>query len=577
MHSYSLVDQTTQASLQFDKFFLSLRDAAVGYRDYITLHKQNSLDDFNKNIKEYPQIIDRLRQLEAGNVQQEKDIDHLNLLAQNYVNYISHLLELSKTQTIAEPMLNQGRDMLNNIRAEVNKITDREAEILQQRDSELNHHIYTTPLLLLVFSMLSLAIIIYSFTSIIKQIKRAQSLQASETRFKMLIKQAPVAITIYKGVNSIIEIINDQALKILGMTSKEVTGKPLFETIPASQYVKKIHDEVFSTGKTFTASEFMIQLIRNGELTDCYFDLVYEPLFDDNKKITGIITVGTEITDKVLTRKKVEESKNRFRALVENSTDIIALCDEKGAFNYVSDSIKNILGYDEAELLGRRALEFVHPDDIPALIENSMAAVENKKIARNTVRFLHKNGNWRWVESTVSNMLEVPYVNAFVSNMHDVTEQKNIQDDLKQSEENFRQLADLIPQIVWTAKTDGYIDYYNKRWYEYTGFSGDVEKQSWMPILHPDDIQACIGTWYNSIKTGEPYQVQYRLKDKDGGYKWFLGKALPIKDDEGVIIKWFGTCTDIQDQKTITEKLEQLVKARAAELTSKNKDLNEAQ
>jgi PAS domain S-box-containing protein len=579
MNSYELVNKSTQVLLQADKLFLNLRDAASSYSSYLNKHHKNLLDEFNKSLDQYPATFKYLYQLEAGNQVQQNKLQQINFLAENYMGFMRQTAGDNIMHSPGDAVFDSIRTKLNRIRTGVNDITDGETAIMKKRSDELHKHIFTTPLFLLVFSLISIVIIAYAFLSIIKQIKKNQSLQVSEKRFKMLIKQAPVAITVYKGPDSIIEIINDAALKILGVSAEEVTGKPLFATIPVSQYVKKIHNEVLSTGKTFSVSEFLVPLKRNGVLIDRYFDLVYEPLFDHNKRVLGIIAVGTEITDKVAARKKVEESENRFRALIENSMDIVALCNKHGIFTYVSASVKNILGYNEAELYGKKALNFVHTDDISALNENNLPLPENKNLVTNTIRVLHKNGSWRWIETTVSNLLDLPYVNAYVSNMHDVTEQKNIQDILKQSEENFRQLADLIPQIVWTARTDGLVDYYNKRWYEYTGFSKDAEDQSWIPVLHHDDIQPYIDAWHHSIKTGEPYQVEYRLKDKrkPGSYRWFLGKALPIKDDEGVIIKWFGTCTDINDQKTITEKLEQLVKERAAELTAKNKDLNEAQ
>ncbi|MEJ7625448.1 MAG: ATP-binding protein [Ferruginibacter sp.] len=158
----------------------------------------------------------------------------------------------------------------------------------------------------------------------------------------------------------------------------------------------------------------------------------------------------------------------------------------------------------------------------------------------------------------------------------DITLQKNSENAIRQSEENFRQLADLVPQILWTSKPDGVLDYYNKRWYNYTGFKEGFGDQSWIPILHPDDVEFCIATWYDSVKTGEPYQIEYRFKERTTGiYRWFLGKALPIRDSSGTITKWFGTCTDIHDQKTITENLEKLVAERTKALQRSNEDLQQ--
>jgi two-component system CheB/CheR fusion protein len=139
----------------------------------------------------------------------------------------------------------------------------------------------------------------------------------------------------------------------------------------------------------------------------------------------------------------------------------------------------------------------------------------------------------------------------------DVTARRRIEEALAQSEARFRQLADFMPQIVWTARPDGYIDYYNERWYQYTGFTrGEYGRQSWEPILHPEDVQRCLEAYFGCIKAERPFQIEYRFKDrKTRGYRWFLGRATPIRDEEGRVIRWFGTCTDIDDTKRAGEKL----------------------
>jgi light-regulated signal transduction histidine kinase (bacteriophytochrome) len=94
--------------------------------------------------------------------------------------------------------------------------------------------------------------------------------------------------------------------------------------------------------------------------------------------------------------------------------------------------------------------------------------------------------------------------------------------------------------------------------------------------LHPEDVGTCLNTWYHSVETGEPYQIEYRFKDvRSGNYRWFLGRALPIRDEHNNIVKWFGTCTDIHDQKVQNEKLEETVAVRTMELSRSNEDLQQ--
>ncbi|WP_287127514.1 CHASE3 domain-containing protein [Candidatus Cyanaurora vandensis] len=124
-------------------------------------------------------------------------------------------------------------------------------------------------------------------------------------------------------------------------------------------------------------------------------------------------------------------------------------------------------------------------------------------------------------------------------------------EQLKASEARFRSLTDALPQIVWTAQPDGNLDYYNQRWFEYTGLTlAETQGSGWQPVLHPDDLQNCVDRWTHSVQTGTDYEVEYRFKRAgDGTYRWHLGRALPIHDSRGQIIKWIGTCTDTDDQK----------------------------
>lgn len=152
---------------------------------------------------------------------------------------------------------------------------------------------------------------------------------------------------------------------------------------------------------------------------------------------------------------------------------------------------------------------------------------------------------------------EVKLVQTVVGHCWEALERARVTRTLRESEAQFRQLADCMPQIVWTARPDGYVDYYNERWYEFTGATRDAGgDESWGPILHPEDVQLCMDVWYTSVKSGKPYEIEYRFKDqKTGEYRWFMGRALPIRDDQDRIIRWIGTCTDIDESKKSEQAL----------------------
>ena len=136
-------------------------------------------------------------------------------------------------------------------------------------------------------------------------------------------------------------------------------------------------------------------------------------------------------------------------------------------------------------------------------------------------------------------------------------EQHRTQRAVEDSEIRFRTLADPMPQMVWSTQPDGFHDYYNARWYEFTGMpEGSTDGEAWNGMFHADDQDRAWALWRHSLETGDPYQIEYRLRHFDGTYRWVLGRALPIRGEDGAIQRWFGTCTDIHAQKLALEERE---------------------
>ena len=149
---------------------------------------------------------------------------------------------------------------------------------------------------------------------------------------------------------------------------------------------------------------------------------------------------------------------------------------------------------------------------------------------------------------------ELTYI---IHKVEDVTEQVRKQQAAEAGEARFRQIADAMPQIVWSTLPDGYHDYFNHQWFDYVGMpEGSTDGDKWSALFHPDDMPQTWERWHHSLRTGEPYEVEYRVRHKSGQWRWLLGRALPIRNDAGEIIRWMGTCTDIHDWKLTQAKLQ---------------------
>jgi PAS domain S-box-containing protein len=156
----------------------------------------------------------------------------------------------------------------------------------------------------------------------------------------------------------------------------------------------------------------------------------------------------------------------------------------------------------------------------------------------------------------------------------DITEQKMVLEDLKESEATFRLLADSMPQFVWMGDINGNLNYFNRAVYEYSGLTPEmIEEQGWIIIVHPDDRDENINKWMHSINTGEEFIFEHRFKNSKGEYRWQLSRALPQKDQQGIIQRWVGTSTDIQDQKNLSQQLEHQILERTLELSKLNESL----
>lgn len=305
---------------------------------------------------------------------------------------------------------------------------------------------------------------------------------------------------------------------------------------------------------------------------------IASPIIINDEPVGTVIEVR-DISEEKKAGRALSESEERFRKAFANAAMGMAIIDPEGRYLQINEAFMKISGYSEEELLKGEFRNMAHPDDLA----NNLSLIYQKLDGDNPNLvlehcYLHKSGEEVWVRISASLIRdEQGRPKNVIGLTEDITLKKRTQEKLAESEEHFRQLADLVPQMIFTAGADGVTDYFNKRWYEYTCLEPDDQiGSSWISIVHPEDRQACVQAWNHSVSSGTLYQVEYRLRRLlDNSYRWFLGKAVPVKDKDGQIRKWFGTCTDINDQKSMAEKMEWLVRQRTEELQRSNEDLQQ--
>ena len=210
---------------------------------------------------------------------------------------------------------------------------------------------------------------------------------------------------------------------------------------------------------------------------------------------------------------------------------------------YMNPAAERLLGWTAEELLGRSMhdnIHYKHPDDSAFPVNHCpllRVQREGSPLKEHEDVFVRKDGSFFPVACSSAPLISEGAFAGVVVVFRDVTLQKQAEQELRCSERRYRALADTMPQIVWAARPDGCLDYFNRRWYEFSGYpEGQSGDSSWLPILHPDDVEPCLKAWHEALQSGEPYEIEYRFMDRaTGTYRWHLGRALPVCDDGGWI------------------------------------------
>lgn len=254
----------------------------------------------------------------------------------------------------------------------------------------------------------------------------------------------------------------------------------------------------------------------------------------------------------------LENSENKFRMMADKAPVLIWISNAQKKFIWFNQGWLNFTGKTSEEELGNSRVDEIHPDDKIKYLETYQTHFTERSEFKIEYRLKHHSGEYRWiVDHGVPRFDENGMFQGFIGASVDIHESKLLQDKLRENEDRMKSYIDSMPQMVFIADKEGNIIHWNQRWFHYAREAGDVHGWEWKnrPIHHPDDLQRTIETWTESVRTGRPYQIEYRLRRHDGEYRWHLGRAEALRNERGEIIQWFGTNTDIHEHKLAEEKL----------------------
>jgi PAS domain S-box-containing protein len=282
------------------------------------------------------------------------------------------------------------------------------------------------------------------------------------------------------------------------------------------------------------------------------------PIRNERGEIIRWFGTNTDITESKIAEQALKDSIERIE-FAEHAAKI-------GFWDWdmVSDKLiwsKEFFGLfgleTSAEQTFETFLSAVHPDDREAVMAQINRSIEDRIQLENEYRVIHPDGKVHWIGAwgnTLYNPAGKPLRMSGICS--DITERKKAEEAIAASEREFRLLTESMPQIVWTTRADGWNTYFNHKWVEYTGLTLEESYgEGWNKPFHPDDQKMAWEAWQNAVLNNGPYLLQCRLRRADGVYRYWLIHGVPVRDSQGKIIKWYGTCTDIDDMRQASEAL----------------------
>jgi PAS domain S-box-containing protein len=404
------------------------------------------------------------------------------------------------------------------------------------------------------------AYIIHSLTNITEQITQDVARQAhahGDEMFRNLVMQAPIAISVLKGNDLIVETANEQMLEVWGKTS-QILGKPLAIALPEleGQPFLQLLREVLASGKAHYGYETAAALVRNGLKGMFYFNFVYYPL-EENGEYTGIIVVATEVTEQVEARLKLETAEERLRLATEATgfgTFDLDLVDNKIVY---STRLAEIFGYGDTRLLTHLDLQaHVHPEDVSTVQNAFQRALNNGGHYFYEVRNIWPDKSVHWFRTQGSLMFDasgnpVRLVGAVV----DVTSQRHIINELQRSEENLRMATEAaeLGTFDWDIPADKVNWDARHRHLFGIAVNESVSIDRFLSMLHPDDhdrVTEALDYAFNKQQSGGDYDVDYRVIGfSDKKLHWIRAKGKVVFDDQDNPLRLVGTVVDITDRK----------------------------
>lgn len=394
-------------------------------------------------------------------------------------------------------------------------------------------------------------------TDVTESVNTENKFSESEFKFKELILNSQYCSAVYKGLDLVIEVANDKMLETWDKT-ESIIGLPLMEAVPSlvGQNFDVTMRQIFETGENYIQKEGRADIMRNGVLETSYYNYSFQPIKNANGKVVGIFNMALDVTDLVLAKKSAQENFVKLNNFIENAPMAIAVYTGKDFILEISNKHANKIWGDLSKYKEFPLKEIFPKYESLELFEHFHRVFESGE----QLEFKEiKIGSQDHAEDLYHNYILHPIVDetgktlSIIAIAYDVTKEIIMRRELSVSEKKYKNLAEAIPQIIWTSTADGIVTYCNERLQFYLG--KEIENplgKEFYNLCHPLDLEKVQIIWKKAVENESDFEVEYRAFNyTTQQYSWLLTRVVPSFDEEGKLTQWIGTSTDINEFKLL--------------------------